>query len=90
MHLPKACPAAIFRGRLDESSLNAQPGNLGPQCRYCERSKAIVNVAQHERGNRVMARVEDYEAQLVSKKILRIVLSYTDYVNRTVWKNSLN
>lgn len=45
-----------------------------------------VIVAQHERGNRVMARVEDYEAQSVSKKILRIVLSYTDYVNRTVWK----
>ncbi len=45
-----------------------------------------VIVAQHERGNRVMARVEDYEAQFVSKKLLRIVLSYTDYVNRTVWK----
>jgi UDP-N-acetylglucosamine 2-epimerase (non-hydrolysing) len=45
-----------------------------------------VIVAQHERDNRVMARVEDYEAQSVSKKILRIVLSYTDYVNRTVWK----
>jgi UDP-N-acetylglucosamine 2-epimerase len=45
-----------------------------------------VIVAQHERGNRVMTRVEDYEAQSVSKKILRIVLSYTDYVNRTVWK----
>jgi UDP-N-acetylglucosamine 2-epimerase (non-hydrolysing) len=43
-------------------------------------------VAQHERSNRVMPRVEDYEAQSVSKKILRIVLSYTDYVNRTVWK----
>jgi UDP-N-acetylglucosamine 2-epimerase (non-hydrolysing) len=45
-----------------------------------------VIIAQHEHGNRVMARVEDYEAQSVSKKILRIVLSYTDYVNRTVWK----
>lgn len=45
-----------------------------------------VIVAQHERYNRVMARVEDYEAQSVSKKILRIVLSYTDYVSRTVWK----
>jgi len=29
--------------------------------------------------------VEDYEAGLVSKKILRVVLSYVDYVNRTVW-----
>ena len=33
--------------------------------------------------------VEDYEAPVVSRKILRIVLSYTDYVNRTVWHKSL-
>ena len=48
-----------------------------------------VVVAQHERGCRVMAAVEDYEATAVSKKILRIVLSYTDYINRTVWRKSL-
>lgn len=45
-----------------------------------------VIIAQHERGIRVMAHVDDYEAPSVSKKILRIVLSYTDYVNRTVWR----
>lgn len=45
----------------------------------------VIN-AQHDRNIRVMAPVEDYEAQSVSKKILRIVLSYTDYVNRTVWR----
>ena len=45
-----------------------------------------VIIAQHERDARVMSYVEDYEAQSVSKKILRIVLSYTDYVNRTVWR----
>ena len=48
-----------------------------------------VIVAQHKRDVRVMAPVEDYEAQSVSKKILRIVLSYTDYVNRTVWRKAL-
>lgn len=48
-----------------------------------------VAVAHHERGIRVMAPVEDYEAQSVSKIILRIVLSYTDYVNRTVWRKLL-
>ncbi len=48
-----------------------------------------VIIAQHDRNIRVMAPVEDYEAQSVSKKILRVVLSYTDYINRTVWqKNS--
>lgn len=45
-----------------------------------------VIIAQHDRNIRVMAPVADYEAQSVSKKILRIVLSYTDYVNRTVWR----
>lgn len=45
-----------------------------------------VIVEQHKRDVRLMAPVEDYEAKAVSKKILRIVLSYTDYVNRTVWR----
>lgn len=48
-----------------------------------------VIVAQHDRVSRVTAPVEDYETQSVSKKILRIVLSYTDYVNRTVWRKAL-
>jgi UDP-N-acetylglucosamine 2-epimerase (non-hydrolysing) len=32
-----------------------------------------------------MQAVPDYEGGAVSKKLLRIVLSYVDYVNRTVW-----
>ena len=47
-----------------------------------------VIISQHQLGARVVPPVEDYEAQSVSKKILRIVLSYTDYVNRTVWRKS--
>jgi UDP-N-acetyl-L-fucosamine synthase len=34
---------------------------------------------------RLMQVPEDYDGGLVSKKVLRIVLSYIDYVNRTVW-----
>ena len=29
--------------------------------------------------------VEDYDTENVSKKVLRIIMSYTDYINRTVW-----
>lgn len=47
-----------------------------------------VIIAQHDRRARVMAPVGDYEAQSVSKKIVRIVLSYTDYINRTVWRKN--
>lgn len=44
-----------------------------------------VIIAQHDKTTRVMRSVEDYEAGSVSKQVLRVVLSYVDYVNRTVW-----
>jgi UDP-N-acetylglucosamine 2-epimerase (non-hydrolysing) len=44
-----------------------------------------VIIAQHDKTKRVMNIVTDYEGGPVSKQILRIVLSYIDYVNRTVW-----
>ena len=44
-----------------------------------------IIIAQHDRTKRIMQPVEDYEAGAVSRKLLRVVLSYTDYVNRTVW-----
>jgi UDP-N-acetylglucosamine 2-epimerase (non-hydrolysing) len=30
--------------------------------------------------------VQDYDVENVSKKVLRIIMSYTDYINRTVWR----
>ena len=44
-----------------------------------------IIISQHKKSERVMLRVEDYEAGQVSKKILRVVMSYIPYVNRTVW-----
>lgn len=44
-----------------------------------------VIVAQHDKTKRVMLPVQDYETGPVSKQILRVVMSYVDYVNRNVW-----
>lgn len=44
-----------------------------------------VITAQHDRDRPVMRPVPDYEAGPVSKQVLRVVMSYVDYVNRTVW-----
>jgi len=48
-----------------------------------------VTCAQHQRELGFARTVNDYEAMYVSQKVLRIVLSYTDYVNRTVWRKAL-
>lgn len=44
-----------------------------------------IIIAQHDKTRRVMQPVQDYESGAVSKQVLRVVLSYVDYVNRTVW-----
>ena len=46
-----------------------------------------VIIAQHDKTKRVIDRVEDYEGGPVSKQIIRVVMRYVDYVNRTVWSN---
>ncbi|NOT13884.1 MAG: UDP-N-acetylglucosamine 2-epimerase (non-hydrolyzing) [Methylococcaceae bacterium] len=47
-----------------------------------------VVVSQHDKNARVMQAVEDYEVGPVSKLLVRVVMSYVDYVNRTVWSKS--
>jgi UDP-N-acetylglucosamine 2-epimerase (non-hydrolysing) len=44
-------------------------------------------LAQRKAGIRLLP-VEDYKGGAVSAKVLRIVLSYSDYVKRTVWSES--
>ncbi len=44
-----------------------------------------IATRQHSAADRRFNVVPDYEAGPVSKKVLRIVLSYVDYVNRVVW-----
>jgi len=45
-----------------------------------------VAMAQHANGARGAAIAPDYAAGQVSRKVLNIVLSYIDYVNRVVWR----
>lgn len=46
---------------------------------------AVRTVRDGFSGRRFSGRVPDYEATSVSTKVVRIVLSYIDYVNRVVW-----
>jgi UDP-N-acetylglucosamine 2-epimerase (non-hydrolysing) len=45
-----------------------------------------VLAKQTHTDERILRIVADYSVQNVSEKVLRIILSYTDYVNRVVWK----
>ena len=44
-----------------------------------------VVTSQHRKDERVTRLVNDYNIDNFSKKIVRIVISYIDYINRTVW-----
>ncbi|MCG8995475.1 UDP-N-acetylglucosamine 2-epimerase (non-hydrolyzing) [Laribacter hongkongensis] len=48
-----------------------------------------ITLAQHTHEKAAARPVYDYENPSVSKQVLRIVESYTDYVNRTVWHKAL-
>ena len=52
--------------------------------------QGLAILADQKRGaERTLRPVADYSIPNVSDKVLRIILSYTDYVNRNVWKKQL-
>ena len=44
-------------------------------------------LSQHGESGEKLRQVEDYNGGNVSLKVSRIIQSYTDYINRTVWRN---
>ncbi|MDG2175259.1 MAG: UDP-N-acetylglucosamine 2-epimerase, partial [Gammaproteobacteria bacterium] len=53
-----------------------------------ERITQAMDILENQpRGeNRLLNQVEDYVADNVSEKVVRIIHSYTDYINRKVWR----
>lgn len=48
-----------------------------------------IVTSQYAEGLNVIHPIPDYSADNVSKKVVRIILSYTDYINRTVWHKEI-
>ncbi|HCX98572.1 MAG TPA: UDP-N-acetylglucosamine 2-epimerase (non-hydrolyzing), partial [Bacteroidales bacterium] len=52
--------------------------------------QGLTQVLRQEVGvNRNFREVADYSMPNVSEKVVRIILSYTDYVKRTVWSEEV-
>jgi len=47
-----------------------------------------VTIAHYSQLERPFRLISDYDTGNVSRKVLKIILSYTDYINRTTWFNS--
>ena len=45
-----------------------------------------ITLGQHDKSRRTFNVVSDYDVDNVSKKMIKIIHSYTGYVNRTVWR----
>jgi UDP-N-acetyl-L-fucosamine synthase len=60
---------------------------VGLNWRRIEEALAILE-SQPRGEQRLLRTVHDYDVPNVSEKVVRIIMSYTDYVNRVVWHKS--
>jgi UDP-N-acetylglucosamine 2-epimerase (non-hydrolysing) len=51
--------------------------------------QGLKQLESHSNENRVFRLVEDYSMPNVSDKVIRIILSYTDYIKRVVWSETI-
>ena len=49
--------------------------------------QGLIQLEAQKRGvDRTLRTVSDYSMPNVSDKVVRLIISYVDYINRTVWK----
>ena len=48
--------------------------------------ESIMVVTRQYEENIIPEIVDDYDVDNVSQKVIKVILSYIDYVNRTVWR----
>ena len=48
-----------------------------------------ILMRSEKRKDRILDLVNDYKSKNISEKVLRIIISYTDYIQRKTWKRFL-
>ena len=71
-------PEGMDEGTLIMSGLNKD--------RIIESIEVVTSQHREDRATKI---VSDYDVDNVSMKVLRIILSYVDYINRTVWRKEI-
>jgi UDP-N-acetylglucosamine 2-epimerase (non-hydrolysing) len=82
--------AAVTLRDAHERPEGMDAGTLVMASLHPDRVLDAVRCARDGIGARQAGRISDYEAEGVSAKVVRIVLSYIDFVNRVVWSRPVS